>query len=80
MSERFTTIDLPGIQSWSERGNIDVDRMIAIYQDNARRNLDQAMTIRMAAPSDFRVIQHNGVFAWRNVRILQNGRTAPPPF
>lgn len=73
MSERFTTIRLPGVTSWSERGHVDVDRMVEIYQENARRDLEEAETILMALPSDFQVLRHDGVHVWRNVLVLQEG-------
>lgn len=78
MSEKYTTIHLPGLPSgagWMEHGDVPAGELIASYRRNAQRDLEHAQAILAAADEDFRIETAYGVYVQKKRHIIQPGRT-----
>lgn len=67
MSEKMTSITLPGTQGFMDWGYKSRAEMIATYRRIAERRKAEAKVILNAADSDFIVEQHIGINVRRNV-------------
>lgn len=79
MSERLTTIQLPGefgcgLADW---GRKTVPEMLATIRRSAAHDMERAKKIIDAADDDFRIYTHTCVYVERNVEVLQEGRPNP---
>lgn len=81
MSERFTSISLPGSDAagWAERDRIPAGDMIATYRDLATRRLREAREVLDAPDDAFRITTHRGIHAQRDRKIIQPGQEAGGP-
>ena len=81
MSEKMTTITLPGLQGsgFSDYGEVPVAKMIAKVREHAQLQLELAQAILNAADGDFRVETYYGPHAQKSQRVIQAGRYKPPP-
>ena len=75
MSERMTSIDLPGhfgagIADW---GRKTIPEMIALVRDHAALAKRDAEAILAAKDSDFYICTYRGVYARRDLMVLQHG-------
>lgn len=76
MTERMTSIDLPGVPDsgaadWGRKSPAD---MIAILRQKAAHDKATAEAIMSASDDDFYVQTYTGVYRQRNHEVLQQGR------
>jgi hypothetical protein len=77
MSEKLTTIELPGQSVWSglsDWGEKSADEMISNARQYAKRLRDQADRIDAATDDEFVVFIHRGVHVRRYIRHVQKGK------
>ena len=67
MSEKMTSITLPGTQGFMDWGYKERAEMIATYRTIAERQKAEAELVIAAADSDFTVEQHTGMHRKHNV-------------
>jgi hypothetical protein len=70
MSEKMTSITLPGTSGFADLGYRDRLEMIKSYRYIAGREKEEAEKILNAADGDFVVEQHTGVHVRRNIRRI----------
>jgi hypothetical protein len=70
MSEKMTSITLPGTSGFADWGYLDRQKMINAYRFIARRQKEEAEKILNAADEDFIVEQHTGIHVRRNIRRI----------
>lgn len=76
MSDKTTTISLPGQHSWcglQEWGHKTVGEMLAAMKQDYAHLKEQIEILEAAKESDFRITQQIGVHVSRNERVLQEG-------
>lgn len=77
MSERFTTVTLPGLRGgygWSDRGRVPAREIIAAFRRLAAEDLAAAQAVLAASDDDFLVTTEIGVHVRRRQEIIQPGR------
>lgn len=74
MSDRITTISLPGTGGWMEYGRRTPEEMIAACRSHARQELAEAQAVLAAGDEDFRITTAVGVHVQRNREVLQEGK------
>ena len=76
MSERMTSINLPGLfgAGYADRDSKTVAEMIALIRRNATAMKRDAEAILSANDTDFRVETYLGVYVCRNREVLQEGK------
>lgn len=77
MSERYTTITLPGAPAgtgYSLHGYRSVEEMIKTIRENAEQDKKVAEAVLAAADNDFRVVSHLGVIVRRFPEVIQEGK------
>ncbi len=77
MSERLTSIDLPGVfgSGYADWGRRSVFHMIAELRRKAQHDKMVAEAILKASDGDFHVETYLGIHVRRNLEILQDGKT-----
>lgn len=81
MSERMTSITLPGLNSGhgiADWGRKTPEEMVERLRSYAERQKAAAERILAAAPSDFRVETYVGVHVQRQKEVLQEGLSRIP--
>ena len=77
MSERMTSIDLPGVfnSGWADYGRKTPAEMIAYMRRHAEDKKREAEAVLAAADADFRVETYRGIYVKRDREVLQAGLT-----
>lgn len=78
MSERMTSIDIPGSKNSgiADFGRLTAENMIRQFREYAQRQKEAAEEILAAADDDFRVETYTGVYVQRNREVIQPGKQA----
>jgi|SRR5579859_6148367 len=74
MSERLTSINLPGGAGYADYGRKTIAEMIALARRHATLAKQEAEEILAAKDSDFHICTYQGVHVQRNRIVLQEGR------
>ena len=76
MSDKTTTITLPGQHKWGgiqDWGHKTASEMLAAMKRDCTHLKEQIEILETAKESDFRITQQVGVYVSRNQRVLQEG-------
>jgi hypothetical protein len=75
VSERMTSICLPGFSGLAEYGRHSTAEMIEEIRCYAKREKEKMDAILVAKDEDFHVRTYIGVHVHQNIEVLQEGKT-----